>query len=464
MRHRFAVPRAVRRARAALRRRVGAARPSWLVAATVLAVAVPPGPQDPDGGVNPTVADGVSAVLVLVVLAFAVARRWTLPARALPAFAPLLVALGATTVASRDVAASLPGFVRNAQIFVLVPLAVVLALRERRDTAVVGGAVLAVAVVESAYGLWQSATGHGASYDGAPVRAVGTFGSLDVMALSTVASFGVLAALAFALAGSRRARFALVPAFAVLAAALGAALSRGSWIALAVAVAAVLLVVNRRLLVVAVACGAALGVVVVGGFGIGADTVAQRVRSIASTADTPDQSVSDRYALWRTAEDIWGAHPVAGVGVKNFPAFRDAHAPLELSSGGETADAVNGYHRQPLLSPHNEYLLLLSEQGLLGFGGLAVLAGTLAHGLWQRRPDGGADAAWTLAAGFLCWLLVDFLYSDQGGPTCVLVAVLLGVVAHRALATRRPVPGPRPGDFRTADGSFGQLRTAGVRA
>ncbi|MFC0040692.1 O-antigen ligase family protein [Actinomadura rayongensis] len=415
-----------------LLRRLGR-RPSWLVAATVLATAVPPGPRPPGGGA-PTVADAVSGVLVVAVVALAVARRRALPSRAPLAFGPLVVAAGVTTLASQDVAASLPGFVRTVQIFVLVPLAVVLAVRDRRDVAVIGGSVVVTALGESVFGLWQSASGHGASYGGRPVRAVGTFGSLDVMALSTLASFGVLVVVAFALAGSRRARWAAVPALAVLLAALAAGLSRGTWIALAAAVAVLLLLWDRRALIAAAVGSVALAVVLVGGFGIGADLVGQRLRSIASSVDAPDRSVSDRYGLWGTARDIWAAHPVTGVGPKNFAAFRDTYAPLDLSSGAETADEVNGYVRQPLLSPHNEYLLLLSEQGLLGLGGFAVLGAALARGLWRNRELGRAvDAGWWLSAGFLAWLAVDFVYSDLGGPTSVLVGVLLGLATVRAL-------------------------------
>ncbi|PZH02136.1 hypothetical protein C1I97_21805 [Streptomyces sp. NTH33] len=38
---------------------------------------------------------------------------------------------------------------------------------------------------------------------------------------------------------------------------------------------------------------------------------------------------------------------------------------LALSSGAEIAGAGAAYQRQALLSPHNMYLLVLSEQGLV---------------------------------------------------------------------------------------------------
>ena len=275
--------------------------------------------------------------------------------------------LGVTTVASPDIASSLSGFVRDVQIFVLVPLAVVLLVRDRRDLGIVFGAVLGLGLGEALYGIWQAATGAGASIGGANVRAVGTFGAVDVMAMSVVVGFALLVLTAFTLVAPRYGAAAVPVALAglgVLALALLLALSRGSWIALAAAVGLMLLVFDRWLAVKAAVCCAALGLVAFGVLGGGA--IAQRYASIAGSVSAPDQSVSDRYDLWAAAGRIWADHPVAGVGVKNFPAYRDTYAGIELSSGSETDDPVNGYTRQPLLSPHDEYLLILSEQGALG--------------------------------------------------------------------------------------------------
>ncbi|WP_018654384.1 O-antigen ligase family protein [Actinomadura flavalba] len=405
-------------------------RPSWLVAATVVSVAVPAG--RPGGGISVTAADVASAVMVLFVTFVAVSRRRALPARALPAFAPLVVALGVTTLASQDVEASLPGFVRTAQIFVLVPLAVVLAVQDRRDVGIIGGAVLATALGEGVFGLWQALTLNGASYGGRDVRAVGTFGSLDIMALATLSSFGIVLAVAFTTVVRGRFRLVLLLAVVVQLAALGAALSRGSFLALVIAVTVMLALYDRLVLLRVAVCVAALAIIVMGGFGLGSETVGARLTSIADSVGTPDQSVSDRYSLWGTATAIWREHPVTGVGVKNFSQYRDTYAPLQLSSGSETADARNGYVRQPLLSPHNQYLLILSEQGLLGLAAFVTLLLALVRGLWRHRSRD--DAAWPLAVGFLCWLLVNFLYADMGGPTSVLTSILLGLAATRALS------------------------------
>jgi O-antigen ligase len=142
--------------------------------------------------------------------------------------------------------------------------------------------------------------------------------------------------------------------------------------------------------------------------------------------DAPDQSVVDRYSLWTAASGMLRDHPLTGVGVKNFSAYRDTYAPIDLSAAGEVADP-NGYRRQPLLSPHNQYMLFLSEQGLAGLAGLLVLFGTLLYGVCARWSP--RDPLWLASAGFLAGLLINFLYADMSGPSSVLVAIMIGLVA-----------------------------------
>ncbi|HEX2316740.1 MAG TPA: O-antigen ligase family protein, partial [Thermomonospora sp.] len=162
---------------------------------------------------------------------------------------------------------------------------------------------------------------------------------------------------------------------------------------------------------------------------------AARLRSITSSATHPDQSVSDRYGLWRTAAALWRDHPLTGVGPRNFAAHRDTYAPLGLSSGSDTEDPFNGYVRQELRSPHNHYLLVASEQGLAGICAFVGALAMLLAGLVRHRN--ARDPLWLVSVAFVCWLLVDFCYSDLGGPTSVLVAVMLGLAARAALPVRR---------------------------
>ncbi|MDQ3989457.1 MAG: O-antigen ligase family protein, partial [Actinomycetota bacterium] len=281
-----------------------------------------------------------------------------------------------------------------------------------------------------------------ALYAGENIRAIGTFGAVDIMAMSTVVSFGLLIALGFGLASAGRRRVLLLLVAVVLLLPLVLSLSRGSLIAVVCAAAVVLAVHHWRAAVLTVLVVAALGVVLVGGFGLGADTVGERVASIGSSVDDPDRSVTDRYDLWTAAIGMWREHPLTGVGLQNFPEYRDSYAPLRLSSGSDVGDPDGRFRREPLLSPHNMYLLVASEQGTVGilaFGGLlaALAAGTVRRLLRTGTPIQRAPGL--CALGLLTWLLVDFGYADIGGPSSVLTAVVLGLVASWALAV---VPAP----------------------
>ena len=61
---------------------------------------------------------------------------------------------------------------------------------------------------------------------------------------------------------------------------------------------------------------------------------------------------------------------------------------------------------------------------------VALLVGAL------RRRRLGADCA-LVATGLLGWQLIDFFYADIGGPSTVLMSVVLGLAAWWALAEVR---------------------------
>ncbi|WP_190082204.1 O-antigen ligase family protein [Streptomyces longisporoflavus] len=418
----------------------------------LLALPAPPGENGSAGG---TAADAVSALVVLwcVVRAVRGAHRPLTRTAAvvlgLPVIGIAVAAVGASTAS-----AGVTGLVRYLQIFVLVPAAVLLLVRDRRDFRLVAWSLVGLALFQGALGVHQYVTGTGASYMGSDVRAVGTFGPTDVMGMATVVSYGVVCALALALGpASARQRQAAVVCALLLVVPLALSFSRGAWIATVVACGAQLGLAGVRRALRALAAVTAAAVVLVGGFGIGTQLLQDRISSITQVTDAPDQSVTDRYTMWAAAVDMWKDEPVSGVGLKAFPDHRDSHASLALSSASDTAGAGVGFSRQPLLSPHNMYLLVLGEQGLLG---LCTLVGSWAaflllglRRLARVRGRSGADCA-LVACGLMLWQLVDFSYADIGGPSTVLTAVALGLVAWwslsgRALAAPVPVPTPVPG-------------------
>ncbi|MCA1221756.1 O-antigen ligase family protein [Streptomyces sp. 8L] len=411
-----------------------------LAVIVLIAVPAPPGGSASEG--TGTVADAASGVLVL----FCAGRLLRLRERTLGRTAAVVlgapvIGVSVAAIASQDPAFSLAGVPRYLQVFVLVPASLVLLVRDRRDFGVVAGGLVALALVQGAVGVVQYATATGASYEGENVRAVGTFGSTDVMGMATAVSYGLLIAVGYALderTPRRRGAWALVCA-ALLAVPLLLSFSRGAWIATAAALALMLLASGvRRAVAVALVAGA-LGVVLIGGAGVGSQMVSQRLASITQVTDDPDQSVTDRYTMWAAALDMWRQDPVTGVGLKGFPAHRDANASLALSSGSDTDGAGAGYQRQPLLSPHNMYLLILSEQGVVGVlalvgSWLALLVCALRRLPAARRTRRGTGVA-VLVCGLLVWQLIDFAYADIGGPSTVLTAVMLGLAAAWSLGT-----------------------------
>ncbi|MEV0389379.1 O-antigen ligase family protein [Nonomuraea sp. NPDC050643] len=413
-------------------------RPSLPAAVLVLLTCLPVRHDDLSSGLRMTAADVASAVLAVVAVAVLLTRSRTdrLPARAL-VFAPVAAAAGISALASSDVLASLPGYVRYIQVFVVIPLAVWVTVRDRTDTLIVGGALVGAATVQGLVGCVQAFTGTGASYAGEQVRAVGTFGAPDVMGMASVVSHGTIILLAAGLTLRGRRRAAALGGAALLCLPLALSLSRGTWLALLCAALVVLLLHSRVLAARVVLAGAAGAIVLALGVGTGADVLGRRLDSVASAVSQPDQSLRDRYSLWRTAVDMWRDHPVTGAGPRRFAQLRDTYAPIELSSGSDTDDPVNGYQRRPLLSPHNMYLLTLSEQGLLG---LAALAGCLGAMAWWAVRERSL-----IAAGLLAWQLVDFAYGDIGGAPTLVMSVALGLAL--SLVARRetpPVPGLGP--------------------
>jgi O-antigen ligase len=411
--------------------------PALPVVAVVALLALPLTPGG-EGGAGP--ADALSA-LVVGYCAVRLLRERRRPLSRTAALVLGLPVAGLSLAAMNALSpgAGITGLGRYLQIFVLVPAAVVLLVRGRADFRLLAWSFVALAGWQGGIGVHQYVTGTGASYQGEDIRAVGTFGATDVMGMATAVSFGLVCAVGLAL-GRSSARERGIAAVCALALLLPLALSfsRGAWIAGAVAVTAQLLLAGVRRALKTGAVVVAACVVLVGGFEVGTAMLQERIGSITQVTDAPDQSVTDRYTMWAAAVDMWRGHPLTGVGLKGFPEYRDGHASLALSSGSDTEGAGAAFRRQPLLSPHNMYLLVLGEQGLIGLlclagGWLALLVCAL-RGLWRARAAGGPGLECALVAcGLLVWQLVDFVYADIGGPSTVLTAVCFGLVAWWAL-------------------------------
>ncbi|MGW6157006.1 O-antigen ligase family protein [Streptomyces sp. NPDC055144] len=408
----------------------------------VLGLPLTPGSAGSGGG---SLSDAVSGLVVAVCVAVSL-RRAERPLTRTAAIILGMPVLGiAVAAAGADSpSAALVGMVRYCQIFVLVPVSVLVLVRDRRDFRLLAWSFVGLALWQGGIGIHQYLTGTGASYMGEDIRAVGTFGPTDVMGMATVVSYGLVAAVGLALGARTAAQRApaLLCALALLLP-LALSFSRGAWIATVVACGAQVLLAGVRRAVRLFAVTAAAVVVLVGGFGVGTQMLQERMSSITQVTDAPDQSVMDRYTMWAAAVDMWSEHPATGVGLKGFAAQRDSHASLALSSGSDTAGAGAAFKRQPLLSPHNMYLLILSEQGLIGLvalagGWVALLLLALRRLGRGARTRPGPDCG-LIACGLLGWQLVDFVYADIGGPSTVLTALVIGLVAWWGLAPQAPL-------------------------
>jgi O-antigen ligase len=403
----------------------------------VLGLPLTPGSAGSGGG---SLADAVSGLVVAVCVAVTLRRaERPLTRTAAIILGMPVVGIAVAAAGSDSPSSALVGMVRYCQIFVLVPVSVLVLVRDRRDFRLLAWSFVGLALWQGSIGIQQYLTGTGASYMGEDIRAVGTFGPTDVMGMATVVSYGLVAAVGLALGARTAARRtpALLCALALLLP-LALSFSRGAWIATVVACGAQVLLAGVRRAVRLFAVTAAAAVVLVGGFGVGTQLLQERMSSITQVADAPDQSVTDRYTMWAAAVDMWSEHPATGVGLKEFPVHRDSHASLALSSGSDTAGAGAAFKRQPLLSPHNMYLLVLSEQGLTGLvalagGWIALLLLALRRLGRGARTRPGPDCG-LVACGLLGWQLVDFVYADIGGPSTVLTAVVIGLAAWWGLA------------------------------
>ena len=426
-------------------------RPALLVALVILLVVVPWRGGGAEGDTaRLSLADVAAVGLVALALVRAVVvgdgarlHSWVL----LPLTA-VFVACGVATVMAVDGLTSLVGMARFVEIFIAIPLATYLSLERRGDLKLILGTFLAIGIGEGILGVYQFATGSGAGFGEASIRAVGTFGAYEIMSLSSVVTHALIIAVAVVIAGRGIGRALAAAAAAGLAVPLTVSFSRGAWIAAAIAILAMITVASIRAGLMFLLAGAIVMAPLLALSKDSSTSVAQRFASIASAASSPDQSVRDRYNLWKIAGDMWRDHPVTGVGLKHFSSFRDTYAPMGLSSGSDVLDESQGFRRVELLSPHNFYLLVLSEQGIIGAMAFAIylLAFTVAsirRVAITKRP-GVLRIFGLTSVGVLVRLLVGALYGDLvGGATTVLSAVLLGCVvwwASGAVGTRnRPV-------------------------
>lgn len=186
-----------------------------------------------------------------------------------------------------------------------------------------------------------------------------------------------------------------------VALALGAGIlmswSRGAWMGLLAATAAVLGLRNRRAAALTLT-GAALLVAIIALAGVGwlPDSIAARLSDLGGYVVGPDAarteitdanfSVMERLAHWDAGLRMFADHPWLGVGIGNY--------------GANYAGYAQAHWYEPLGHAHNVFINFLAETGALGFGAFAVFwLGLVWLAARSAGRTGGSQAA--LAIGML---------------------------------------------------------------
>lgn len=162
----------------------------------------------------------------------------------------------------------------------------------------------------------------------------------------------------------------------ILTAAVGMSLSRGAWLALAVAALTTNLLLGPRVRAWTVAA-ALIGTLIVlaGASNLLPATVSERITTAASnftifdagrvTVTPENWAIVERMATWQAGWGMFRDHPILGVGAGNFDAAYGRYY-------------LRGWQNPPGHA-HNYYLNVLAEMGMIGLAGyLAFVAGCFA--------------------------------------------------------------------------------------
>jgi hypothetical protein len=149
-----------------------------------------------------------------------------------------------------------------------------------------------------------------------------------------------------------------------------------------------------------------------------------------ATGATPSRLVSvdsNRYAYWRVAFDVFGEHPLAGIGAGGFR--------VEWLKRRDVDETVS--------DAHSLVIETAAELGVIGLAALAMLIGGVlaaARRAYREAPDATAGAA-AVAASWMTHSLLDW---DWEMPAVTLIAIacagMLLAAADRAeaVSSRRP--------------------------
>jgi O-antigen ligase len=322
-------------------------------------------------------------------------------------FRPLLVYGVLTLVATVFSVEPLASLADDKQLvlFLIVPIVYDVARGARARTATT--VIISVGAASAAYGIIQYGILH---YNSRLLRPDGAMG--HYMTYSGALMMVTTAALARILFDKRDRAWPTIVLPALLAA-LVLTLTRSAWVGTSVAVAALLLMKDFRLI-------GALPVVVAIGIAVAPPQVTQRVYSIF---DLKDPTSRDRVAMVREGIRMIAADPLTGMGPnmveREYIRFRDT----------DSVERVN-----PHL--HNVPLQIAAERGLPALGAWAWFVVGAAAGLWgllrHGRHKALAAAGLGAVAGMLSAGLFEHNFGDSEFLMLFLVLITLPFASERA--------------------------------
>ena len=390
-------------------------------------------------------ANAIDLLVALVIaswLAQGIARREVVIRRP-PLLWPLAALLGIGALSllqARSWSEGVPELVKWVE-FAAVYLVATQALARRRHVWWVVGALFAAGLVEVALGVYQFLRQVGPEafiLAGRFMRAYGTFRQPNPYA--GYLGYLVPVAVSLALAGgllwwrSRKPIGLMVAvicggASLLLVIGIGLSWSRGSWLALAAALLAVIAMRNRRVAIAALAAGIALVVVLlVAGAAWLPGALAERVSGLGSyvTGPNPDRTeitdenfaVLERLAHWQVGWRMFEDHPWTGVGIGNYGTMYERYAPA--------------HWYEALGHAHNIFINFMAETGILGFSAFILLWFGALRMAWRAAGQlRGFSAALAIGVfGTLIYLTVHSMFDNLFVQHMQLqLALLLGGVA-----------------------------------
>jgi O-antigen ligase len=317
------------------------------------------------GGLESTAAKAAGAVLAAVWLIRVATRGSDVPllTRAQPvlAFAAAAFVCWAfmSSLWAEDSASAISSSIRLA-LNVLLLFIVFSAIRGGRDLRLILGAYIAGAAITALVGLAGGTSSEEARSADDVGRLAGQIGDPNEFAAVLVPAL-VFAAFLLAARGGALLRWALVSCVALFGIGLFLTNSRGGLVALAVTFVVTLFLagpVRSRAVVV---------ILLVGALGFAYYTLVAPPQALQRITQFSSGGGTGREDLWTVAAEIWRDHPLTGIGIGNFKLVEPRYALTDVEL--ERVDLVVD---TPKVA-HNTYLHVLTELGLVGFAGLAIV-------------------------------------------------------------------------------------------